>query len=121
MPWSKNDYPDSMKNLTEEVRNKAIEIANAILEDNKSEERAISIGISQARKFYEDDKEDRPEYQVVADEEDWILKKKDGKRAIIRKDTKEAVMDEARPYVNDHNGIMTVYTKDGDESQRLYE
>ena len=31
MPWNKNNYPDSMKNLDEEVRKKAIEIANALL------------------------------------------------------------------------------------------
>lgn len=36
MPWSKKEYPDSMKNLPEDVRAKAIEIANALLEVRKS-------------------------------------------------------------------------------------
>jgi len=30
MPWTKTSYPASMKNLPEVVRDKAIEIANAI-------------------------------------------------------------------------------------------
>jgi len=30
MPWNKDDYPDAMKNLDEAVREKAIEIANAL-------------------------------------------------------------------------------------------
>lgn len=51
MPWDANDYPDSMKNLDKKVRNKAIEIANALLEDGYEEGRAISIGISQAKKW----------------------------------------------------------------------
>jgi uncharacterized protein YdaT len=33
MPWSQNDYPASMKSLTQDVRDKAIERANALLEE----------------------------------------------------------------------------------------
>ncbi|KRN93215.1 hypothetical protein [Pediococcus stilesii] len=57
MPWSKNDYPDSMKNLSEKVRNKAIEIVNALLDEGYKEERAIPIGISQAEKWADNQKE----------------------------------------------------------------
>ncbi|MBS4205262.1 DUF2188 domain-containing protein [Lederbergia citrea] len=121
MPWSKNDFPDSMKNLPVDIREKAIEIANALLEDNKDEGRAISIGIAQARKYYEGDDYDRPEYHITADHNDWVLKKKDGKRAILREDTKEALLEEAKDYVNDHDGILVIHNKDGDISQRLYE
>lgn len=50
MPWSKGDYPDSMKNLPTPVRNKAVEIANALLKDGRDEGEAIRIGIAQAKK-----------------------------------------------------------------------
>jgi uncharacterized protein YdaT len=53
MPWTKTNYPDSMKNLSEKVRNKAIEIANALLDEGYDEDRAIPIGISQAEKWAE--------------------------------------------------------------------
>jgi uncharacterized protein YdaT len=33
MPWTQSDYPDSLKNFEDDVRNKAIEIANALLEE----------------------------------------------------------------------------------------
>ncbi|MCR2823143.1 DUF2188 domain-containing protein [Lederbergia panacisoli] len=121
MPWSKHDYPDSMKHLPEEVRNKAIEIANALVEDQKEEGRAIAIGIAQARRYFEDDDHARPEYHITADGEDWVLKRKGGKRAIKRQDTKEDLLDEAKDYVNDHDGILVVYTKDGEVSQKLYD
>lgn len=49
MPWSKSDYPDSMKNLEEHVRLKAIDIANAMVRDGYDENRAIPIAISQAK------------------------------------------------------------------------
>lgn len=50
MPWSKNDYPDSMKNLDADVRAKAIEIANKLLKDGMGEGRAIAIATAQAKK-----------------------------------------------------------------------
>ena len=53
MPWTKNDYPDSLKNFTAEVRNKAIEIANALLEDDYEEDRAIAIATAQAKEWAE--------------------------------------------------------------------
>lgn len=50
MPWTKKDYPPAMKNLSVKIRNKAIEISNAILEDGKLDEGAsIAIGISKAK------------------------------------------------------------------------
>lgn len=52
MPWSENDYPASMKNLTEEVRDKALEIANALLEENDYDEgKAIPIAIAKAEEW----------------------------------------------------------------------
>jgi uncharacterized protein YdaT len=33
MPWTKNNYPDAMKNLPAQVREKSIEIANALLDE----------------------------------------------------------------------------------------
>lgn len=51
MPWTTTDYPASMKNLTKEVRNKAIEIANALLEEGYEEGRAIAIGTAKAEEW----------------------------------------------------------------------
>ncbi len=50
MPWTKTDYPVSMKNLPKEVRDKAIEIANALLEERKMDEGiAIATAIIRAK------------------------------------------------------------------------
>lgn len=51
MPWNKNDYPPSMKNLDPRVRRKAVEIANALLEDGYDEGRAIAIGTVKAEEW----------------------------------------------------------------------
>ena len=50
MPWTKADYPNSMKNLPPKVRGKAIEIANALLEKGSMDEGiVIATGISRAK------------------------------------------------------------------------
>ena len=53
MPWTKSDYPDSMKNLAPRIRGKAIEIANALLEEGMDDGSAIPIGISKAKELNE--------------------------------------------------------------------
>lgn len=52
MPWTKTDYPNSFKNLPQAVRNKAIEIANALFKKGTMEEgRIIAIAITNAKKW----------------------------------------------------------------------
>jgi uncharacterized protein YdaT len=53
MPWTKDKYPDSLKNFMAPVRNKAIDIANALLEDGMEEGRAVSIATAQAKEWAE--------------------------------------------------------------------
>jgi uncharacterized protein YdaT len=53
MPWSKEDYPDSLKNFRAEVRNKAIEIANALLREGSDESKAIAIATDKAKEWAE--------------------------------------------------------------------
>ncbi|HEY4628331.1 MAG TPA: hypothetical protein VIH02_03535 [Flavobacterium sp.] len=50
MPWTKTYYPNSLKNLPQAVRNKAIEIANALFKKGNMEEgRIIAIAINRAK------------------------------------------------------------------------
>jgi uncharacterized protein YdaT len=53
MPWTKKDYPDSLKNFEPRIRNKAIEIANALLDEGHEEGRAIAIATSRAKDWNE--------------------------------------------------------------------
>lgn len=63
MPWDMNDYPSSLKNLPYAVRKKAIDIANAMIDDGYDENRAIPIATKQAKSWYE--KADKDEIKDV--------------------------------------------------------
>jgi uncharacterized protein YdaT len=54
MPWTKTNYPDSMKKLPVAIRNKAIQIANGMLKEKKkmSEGAIIATSIKNAKDFY---------------------------------------------------------------------
>lgn len=54
MPYSRRDYPASLKNLELAVRDKAIDIINAMIEDGYDESDAIPIAIAQAKDWADD-------------------------------------------------------------------
>lgn len=120
VPWNKDDYPDSFKNLNADVRNKAIEIANALLRDGYEEGRAIPIALDRAKSSVHGDDE-QPVYEIRSHDEGWQLKKRDSKKAILIEETKEELMDDAKRYVNKNNGELHIYTEDGKLEEKLYE
>jgi uncharacterized protein YdaT len=53
MPWNSTYFPTSMKHLPPLVREKAIEIANALLDEGMDEGKAIRIAIAKAKEWAE--------------------------------------------------------------------
>jgi uncharacterized protein YdaT len=51
MPWAMDRYPPAMSRLPLEVRQRAIEIANALLDEGYDEGRAIRIAIAAAKRW----------------------------------------------------------------------
>lgn len=58
MPWYNGDYPPSYKNQPEYLREKAVEIANALLGEGIEEGIAIATGLKRAREFFNEKDED---------------------------------------------------------------
>ncbi|MBE1442275.1 DUF2188 domain-containing protein [Paenibacillus sp. OAS669] len=125
MPWKKNDYPASMKHLDPRVRGKAIEIANALLEEGYEEGRAIAIATAQAKRW----NDDHPLYEhpagsssprsrqsnihVVPDGDGWAVKKEGAKQALVRTDTKLEAVDYAKQQASDSNKSAIIHRQDG--------
>ena len=53
MPWNADYFPRSMAHLAPVVREKAIEIGNALLEQGYEEGKSIRIAIAQAKRWAE--------------------------------------------------------------------
>ncbi|TMU84543.1 DUF2188 domain-containing protein [Bacillus sp. BHET2] len=121
MSWTKNDYPASLKNLPVGVRNKAIEVANALLDEGYEEGRAIAIATDRAHQSEEGSKADKTEYHLAPHDNGWQLKKADGQRAIMVEETKDQLLGKAKDYVTDHLGTLVVHKQDGSIEDHLYQ
>ncbi|GAF13831.1 hypothetical protein JCM19046_4585 [Bacillus sp. JCM 19046] len=53
MPWTMENYPDSLKNFDKPIRKKTIEIANAMIDDGYNERDALPIATKQAKEWIE--------------------------------------------------------------------
>ena len=51
MPWTAKNFPRSMKNLPTRIRDKAIEIANALLAEGNDEGKSIAIATAKAKEW----------------------------------------------------------------------
>jgi uncharacterized protein YdaT len=129
MPWTKKEYPVSMKNLPAAVRNKAIEIANALLEERQMEEGiVIATSISRAKDWAEnhgktaeapkgkskktDVKQHGEDRHVVPHGDDWVVKKEKSKKEEIF-NTKEQAISVANSAAKTANASVTVQGKHG--------
>jgi len=52
MPWHNGTFPPSYKNQPLKLRNKAVEIANKLINEGASEGVAIATGLKKAREFF---------------------------------------------------------------------
>ncbi|UGB29945.1 DUF2188 domain-containing protein [Metabacillus sp. B2-18] len=111
MVWTKNDYPESMKNLNESTRNKAIEVANALVDDGYEEGRAISIGISQAEKMMNSNSSDI--YHIVPHDGEWAIKKENAKKVTEVFRTKAQALDKGQDYMKKKDAQLVIHRQDG--------
>jgi len=51
MPWTRESFPASMRHLDPIVRDKAIDIANALLEEGMDEGKAIRVAVAKAKQW----------------------------------------------------------------------
>jgi uncharacterized protein YdaT len=115
MAWSRKDYPESMKNLDEPVRNKAIEIANSLMEEDYEEGRALSIAIAQAKEWYENRGEETTSditHHLVSEEDKWIIKSADSEEQ-REFSTKEEAMKEIDELKKEKSMKVMVHDADG--------
>ncbi|WP_135556733.1 DUF2188 domain-containing protein [Paenibacillus cymbidii] len=136
MPWTKRDYPDSLKNFDARTRGKAVEIANALLDEGYGEGRAIAIATAQAKEWARDHPEHRDEprreemersgsgyggsdgrrrhnWHVVPHDDGWALKAEGEDEPEQLFETKADASHEARMLASDANRSAIIHRKDG--------
>ena len=136
MPWNMKDFPASMKNLDKLTRKKAIDIANALLDEGYPDNRAIPIAIDQAKKrTFEkeknpsktDEHDTNPRAGKLLDsdviveyeEEQWIVKSKGAKKASNHFDTKKEAIEKGKQVAQNKESTLFIYKKDGTKEKEI--
>jgi uncharacterized protein YdaT len=98
MPWDKKDPPDSIKNLEPPVKDKAVEIANKLIEKGYEEARAIPIAISRSKEWFENrgvTVSSDITHHLLPEKNKWIIKKLNSDDRLVFT-TKEEAMDKVK-------------------------
>ncbi|MBA4053608.1 MAG: hypothetical protein C0490_02750 [Marivirga sp.] len=137
MPWSKKDYPPSMKNLPGAIRDKAVDIANALVSETDMDEgiiiataisRAKDWGANRGMSIDSTDPDSKSTDVKHHGEDRYVIPSEDGKWAIkvegrdraekIFSNKKEAVS-RARKEARELNVSLTIQKKSGKVQQRI--
>ena len=139
MAYTNRKYPDTMKNLDDTVRLKAIDILNAMMTDGYDEENAIPIAISSAKKWFNNaskkdieslHKKDITKHhkssstsahlqdadvKVYYDDEKemWAVKSIGAKSVASFHNLKSEALEEAKKISDNRDSKLIKYTKDG--------
>ena len=146
MVWTLEDYPASMKNLPDVIRKKAIDIANAMVDEGYKEGDALPIAISQAKEWHENASEEETwhyrkygkvttrsresrkyksnpermeEAEIVrAHEDGWAVESEGAERPSNVFDTKEEAIKRAKEIAENKGTAVIVHKKDGSIQKR---
>ena len=135
MPWTKTEYPNSMKNLPVAVRNKAVEIGNALLEERHMDEGiAIATAISRAKDWaaehgkkienpgksrITDVKQHGQDRVVIPYDKEWAIKVEGREKVEKVFHTKQEAISQARREAKEVNGSLTIQLRTGKVEKRI--
>lgn len=126
-----------MKNLPKAVREKAIEIANALLDEKRMREGiAIATAISRAKDWAANRAKDtaskvagsrttdvkkhgEDRYVIPYKKESWAVKKERAKRVEVSFDKKQDAVTVAKKKARKVNGSVTIQSRSGKVQQRI--
>lgn len=137
MPWTKTDYPDAMKSLPPPVRNKAIEIANALLKENKMEEgiliatainrakdwatgRGINVDSEEKKKESEVKEYGEDRYVIPYGEKEWAVKTEGRKKVEYIFHSKSKAVALATSEARKANAAVIIQKRGGGEKRITY-
>jgi len=131
MPYTKKDYPTSMKNLIPEIREKAIDILNALIEEEKMEIGiAIPTAISRAKDWAAnrdkqvpssptDKKKHGEDIHVLPRKTGWAIKKEKAEKASSVFNNKMEAVSRARSMAIKNKGSLVIHRKTGSIQSKI--
>lgn len=144
MPWDMSNYPSSLKNFNQTTKKKAIDIANALVDEGYDEDRAIPIATEQAKEWYNDRNKqerkteikqthptkresgehsrpellDKPE-MVIPHDKQWAVQSKDAKKPSKLFDNKEEAISYGQKVAKNKKTELIIERQDGSRQDTI--
>lgn len=144
MPWDMNDFPSSLKNLDKSTRKKALDIANALIDEGYDESRAIPIATTKAKEWANHasatEKQDfmknadptirksgehsRPELlnkpeMVIPHPKGWAVQSESAKKATKVFEYKKDAVDFAKGIAKNKQSVLIIQRQDGETQDKI--
>jgi uncharacterized protein YdaT len=135
MPWTPNYFPIAMKYLNVDVREKAIDIGNALMDEDMEEGIAIATAISRAKDWAANKglptnnhkssrstdvkKHGRDKYIIPYKGNKWALKEEGNEKVDEVFENKDEAVKEGRKKAKDVNGTLTIQKRTGTIQHRI--
>lgn len=123
MRWTSQDYPVSMKNLKPTVRNKAIEVANALIAEDYDEQHAVPIAITTAKKWAESDDYDgfsaTHQLHVIPHPNGWAIRRANADKVSFVFEDRDLAQNKALQMAEAEHGSVIVYNEDGEVQRHI--
>ncbi len=113
MTWTMKKYPEAFSSFTKETRKKAVDIANAIVEDGKDAGMAIATAAKQAKQWAEENINPVEVFHLVPSDNKWLLKKENNNSPEKEFDTKEKALVYMKDKAKSGRKKYIVHKKDG--------
>jgi len=135
MPWTPNYFPVAMKYLNVDVREKAIDIGNALMDEDMDEGIAIATAISRAKDWAANrgistnnhksshstdaKQHGRDKYIIPYKGNKWALKEEGKEKVEVVFENKDEAVKEGRKKAKDVNGTLTIQKRTGTIQHRI--
>lgn len=131
MTYTKQNFPRAMKNLNPEIREKAIDILNALVDEKQQElDMAIPTAISRAKDWLAnrnkvvpdsptDTKKHGEDIYVTPHDNGWAIKKEKSERVIFTFKKKMEAVSKARSIAKKNHGSLIIQRMNGTIQSKL--
>lgn len=106
------DYPSSLKNLNKTTRKKAIDIANALVDEGYDDNRAIPIATEQAKEWYEN---------ASNSEREDFLKNEDPTKRKTNQHSRPELLDDIELVIPHENNQWAVQSKRAKKPAKIFD
>jgi uncharacterized protein YdaT len=113
MTLTVDNIPNQMSSLATDMRERALDLGNALLNDRYDTRTAIAIAVENAKSWAEKTPDAPPGQHVVPHPDGWAVIRTDGRKPTYVVQTKREAIEKARRIARHQESALIIHGQDG--------